>query len=92
MPQIRIGQFPGNGVNTITVPDGTTVAAAIGLAGLNPQGLEIRHQGKQVSATEAGAIQVTEGDSVLLTRRISGNIFRRLLGRARLTYALIVIK
>ncbi len=93
MPQVRIGQFPGAGVQQIEVPAGTTVAAAIAQAGMNPQGWEVRHQGKQLAAGDMGTIAVTEGDNIVLTRRISGNLFRQVFGRVRRAYWLhIVVK
>lgn len=91
MPQIRVGQLPGQ-VQDINVPDGTTVAAAIQAANINSQGFEIRHQGKQLGAADAGNIQVAQGDTIILTKRITGNLFRRIVGNTHQAACIAIIE
>jgi len=91
MPQVRVGQLPGN-IGEFTVPEGCTVAAAIQQAGINPQGFEIRHQGKQLVGADANNLHVANGDIILLTKRITGNLFRRMVGKAHRAACIAIIE
>lgn len=94
MPQVQVGQLPG-AVRSINVPDGSTVAQAIAAAGINTQnlqGMQVRHQGKQLGAADMGNIRVNPGDTILLTTPITGNLFTRLIRRAHQAVTIVKIE
>jgi hypothetical protein len=68
MITVRVGRLPGRIVE-IALNGERTVATALATAGLDPAGYEIRVQG--VTATPATTL--SEGDLVLLVKKIKGN-------------------
>jgi len=68
MINIRVGRLPGRIVE-IALNGERTVATALATAGLDPAGYEIRVQG----APATPATTLSEGDLVLLVKKIKGN-------------------
>lgn len=72
--QVKVGKLPGT-IKEMTVDVNSTVGDIISQADLSAEGFEIRLNG---SPADAGT-KVSEGDTVLLVRKIQGNIFTRIV-------------
>ena len=67
--KVKVGMVPGK-VYTITLDEGTTVADAIRIAGLDPTGFELRVNS---TVTENFNFPLSEGAQVFLTKKVKGN-------------------
>lgn len=65
---VRVGRLPGV-MQNIALEDGSTVADALEHAELDSEGYEVRVNGN----TADSDTEVSDGDTVLLTRQIKGN-------------------
>lgn len=65
---IRVGRLPGR-IAEIVLNGDRTVATALSVAGLTADGYDIRVQGRPADATTT----LTEGDLILLVKKIKGN-------------------
>lgn len=72
MPNVRAGRMPGI-INDLEVGEGATVATVLELAGLNADGFEVRLDGVETALTTP----VREGQTVLLVRKVKGNLVVR---------------
>ena len=74
---VNVGQFPsaGQGVRPVTLDDGATVAQAIAAASLTADGFDVRVNGQPATQDQV----LADGDSVVLARKIKGNLFIRFI-------------
>lgn len=69
---VRVGSIPGN-INEIRVPSGTSVSQALTSAGISTgQDSSVRLNNKPV--TEYGTTMLQDGDNLIVTRNIRGNL------------------
>lgn len=76
MKTVSIGLMPGS-IRQVEVPDDAVVNDVVSAAGLDPNGHDIRIAGRVVELGSA----VNGGDTVLLVRKVKGNILVRALRR-----------
>ena len=65
---VNVARVPGH-MRTIVVQPGATIAEVLTLADLDPAGYAIRLSGDEANVDS----QVSDGDTVLLTRQVKGN-------------------
>ena len=68
MITVRAAKMPGR-ISDYTVETGATVSDVLSVANLNADGFEARVNGQTVEMNH----QVSDGDTVLLVRKIKGN-------------------
>lgn len=66
--EVNVGKFPGS-VQTLALNDDSTVADALRIAAVDSSGYDIRLNGVAVDTSA----QLSNQDSVILTRKIKGN-------------------
>ena len=69
MFEVRVGKMPGTIVN-VALNGNHTVADALRAAGLDPAGFQIHVNGDSSNLTD----ELGEGDTVLLLKKIKGNL------------------
>jgi len=67
--QVKVGKLPGT-IKEVMITEGTTVDQVLSQADLDPEGFEIRVNGDPSELNNA----VSPGDTVLLVRKIQGNL------------------
>jgi len=75
---VRAGRIPGR-IEEYMVPENSTVNDVLGTAGLDPTGQEARIDGREVQLGEV----VQDGQTLLLVRKIKGNVVVRLARKIR---------
>ncbi len=68
MITVRIGRLPGR-IEELALESGSVVADALEVSALDPEGYEVRVNG---APTDLEA-ELTDGDTVLLVKKIKGN-------------------
>ncbi|HQD92984.1 MAG TPA: hypothetical protein PK924_06940 [Bacilli bacterium] len=71
MVQVKVGVMPGQ-INEFVVEEGTSIAKALEIAGLNPTGYEVKVDGYKVTDLENEFVN-SDTHLILLTKMIKGN-------------------